>query len=177
MVSLSRRGSGPDQLLLPASPVFIWLSLIVALLLNLVPLGRQPALPDMVALALVFWNVHQPRRVGMGVAFLFGVLMDVHDSALLGQHALAYTLLSFFAITIHRRLLWFSTPAQALHVLPLFFAAHIVSVLLRWAVDGAAPGWSLLLAPLFESLLWPLVSWLLLAPQRRAPDPDENRPL
>jgi rod shape-determining protein MreD len=39
------------------------------------------------------------------------------------------------------------------------------------------PGWELLLAPVFEALLWPPATWLLLAPQRRAPDPDENRPL
>lgn len=177
MSMLSRRGAGPDQLLLPASPVFIWVSLFFALLLNLVPLGRTPAMPDLVALALVFWNVHQPRKVGMGVAFFFGVLMDVHDSALLGQHALAYTLLSFFAITIHRRILWFSVGAQALHVLPLFAAGHLVSMLLRWAVDGVTPGWSMVLAPVYEVALWAPASWLLLAPQRRAPDPDENRPL
>lgn len=172
-----RRGVDHDQLLLPASPVFIGVSLIAALLLNLVPLGRSPAMPDFVALALVFWNVHQPRRVGMGVAFVFGVLMDVHDGALLGQHALAYTLLSFFAITIHRRILWFSVGAQALHVVPLFAAGHLVSMLLRWAIDGVTPGWSMMLAPLYEALLWTPASWLLLAPQRRAPDPDENRPL
>ena len=48
--------------------------------------------------------------------------MDVHQGAVLGQHALAYTLLSFLAISVHRRLLWFSLPAQALHVLPVFLA-------------------------------------------------------
>lgn len=166
-----------DQLLLPASPWFIGLSLLCALLMNLVPLGRVPALPDLVALVLVFWNVHQPRRVGVGVAFVFGVLMDVHDGALLGQHALAYTLLSYFAITIHRRILWFSLSAQALHVLPLFVAAHLISVIVRLMVDADAPTWQLLLAPLFEALLWPVASFVLLAPQRRAPDRDENRPL
>ncbi|MEO8299938.1 MAG: rod shape-determining protein MreD [Burkholderiales bacterium] len=166
-----------NQLLLPASPWFIGLSLLAALLMNLVPLGRMPALPDLVALVLVFWNVHQPRRVGVGVAFIFGVLMDVHDGALLGQHALAYTLLSYFAITIHRRILWFSLSAQAVHVLPLFAAAHLVSVIVRLVVDGDAPTWPLMLAPLFEAMLWPVASFILLAPQRRAPDRDENRPL
>jgi rod shape-determining protein MreD len=39
------------------------------------------------------------------------------------------------------------------------------------------PGWELALAPVFEALLWPVVSVALLAPQRRAPDPDKNRPL
>ncbi|HEY2978065.1 MAG TPA: rod shape-determining protein MreD [Burkholderiaceae bacterium] len=168
------RGS---ELLLPVNPVFLWLSLLVAFAFNLVPLGRQPAMPDLLALTLVFWNVHQPRRVGVGVAFVFGLLMDVHQGALLGQHALAYTLLSFFAITIHRRLLWFSVPSQALQVLPLFVAAHAVALIVRVSAGGMFPGWSLIFAPLIEALLWLPASVILLAPQRRPPDPDENRPL
>jgi rod shape-determining protein MreD len=126
---------------------------------------------------LVFWNVHQPLRVGIGVAFVFGLGMDVHQSALLGQHALSYTTLSFLAAMIHRRLLWFTVPSQALQVLPLFALAHGVELVIRLLAGGTFPGWWLLLAPVLESLLWPVVSILLLAPQRRAPDPDQNRPL
>jgi rod shape-determining protein MreD len=96
-----------DQLLMPVNPLFVWTTLFVAFAFNLVPVGRIPAMPDFLALVLVFWNVHQSRRIGVGVAFIFGLLMDVHSGAVLGQHALAYTLLSFFAITVHRRLLWF----------------------------------------------------------------------
>ncbi len=166
-----------DQLLLPVNPLFVWFTLLVAFVINLVPVGREPAMPDMVALVLVFWNVHQPRRVGVGIGFLFGVLMDVHDGAILGQHALAYTLLSYAAIAMHRRLLWFPVPSQAVQILPMFVGAHAVSLFVRLLAGGMLPGWNMLLAPLFESLLWTPVAWLLLAPQRRAPDPDENRPL
>jgi rod shape-determining protein MreD len=166
-----------QQLLLPANPFFIWGTLLLALLCNMVPLGRTPWMPDFLALVLVFWSVHQPLRVGIGSAFFFGMAMDVHQSALLGQHALAYTILSFFAITIHRRLLWFSVPSQALQVLPLFAAAHAVELAVRMLAGGVFPGFSILLSPLLESVLWPVVSVLLLAPQRRAPDPDANRPL
>jgi rod shape-determining protein MreD len=169
------RASG--QLLLPVNPLFVGLTLLFAFALNLVPLGRNPLMPDFVALVLVFWNVHQSRRVGVGLAFLFGLMMDVHDGAVLGQHALAYTLLSFFAITIHRRLLWFTVPSQAVQILPLFFAAHAVSLVVRMIAGGMFPGWQVLLAPVLEALLWPIATWLLLAPQRRAPDRDENRPL
>ena len=102
-----------DPLLMPVNPLFIWSTLAFAFLLNIVPLGRIAAMPDFLALVLVFWNVHQSRRIGVGVAFFFGLLMDVHSGAVLGQHALAYTLLSFFAVTIHRRLLWFTVPSQA----------------------------------------------------------------
>ena len=165
------------QLLLPANPLFVWFTLLFAFALNIIPLGRNPAMPDFMALGLVFWNVHQPRRVGIGLAFMFGLMMDVHQGAILGQHALAYTLLSYFAVSIHRRLLWFTVPSQAAQILPLFVAAHAVSFIVRMVAGGMLPGWELLLAPLFESLLWPLVTWLLLAPQRRPPDPDQNRPL
>ena len=168
---------GSDQLLLPVNPFFIALTLLLALGINLLPLGRHPAQPDMLALVLVFWNVHQPRRVGVGLAFFFGLVMDVHQGAVLGQHALAYTLLSYLAITVHRRVLWFGLIEQALHVLPVFFAAHLVSLLARLIAGGMFPGWWLMLAPVFEALLWPVVVVMLLAPQRRAPDPDENRPL
>ena len=172
----------PGQpLLLPANPLFIWASLLLALglnmLINVGGGGRSAWVPDLLALTLVFWNVHQPRKVGVGIAFTFGLLMDVHDGALLGQHALAYTLLSYFAITIHRRLLWFTLASQAVQILPLFMAAQAVSVIVRLLAGDTFPGWELLLAPVFESLLWPLATWVLLAPQRRPPDRDENRPL
>ena len=166
-----------QQLLLPANPVFIWGSLLLALVVNMLPLGRTPWMPDIVALVLVFWSVHQPQRVGIGVAFFFGLGMDVQQAALLGQHALSYTALSFFAITIHRRLLWFSVPSQAVQVLPLFAAAHAIELALRMVAGGVFPGLHILLAPLVEAVLWPVISVVLLAPQRRAPDPDENRPL
>ncbi len=166
-----------QQLLLPANPVFIWGSLLLALLVNMLPIGRTPWMPDVLALVVVFWSVHQPQRVGIGAAFIFGLAMDVHQTALLGQHALAYTALSYFAIMIHRRLLWFSVPSQAVQVLPLFVAAHAIELAIRMLSGGIFPGWETLIAPLAEAVLWPVVSVLLLAPQRRAPDPDANRPL
>ncbi|MFP5325269.1 MAG: rod shape-determining protein MreD [Gammaproteobacteria bacterium] len=170
-----------QQLLLLANPVFIWFSLLAALSLNMLMnvglWGRAPWIPDLLAVVLVFWSVHQPLRIGVGVAFLFGLAMDVHQGALLGQHALAYTVLGFFAISMHRRLLWFPVPNQAIQILPLFAAAHLLSLPVRLLAGDGFPGWSYLLTPVFESILWPLASVILLAPQRRAPDPDANRPL
>ncbi len=165
------------QLLLPARPGFIWGSLLVALLVNMLPLGRQPWMPDLLALVLVFWSVHQPLRIGIATAFLFGLVMDVHQTALLGQHALAYTALTYFPIMVHRRLLWFTVPSQALQVLPLFGSAHAIELAVRLLAGGSFPGWSMVLAPMIESLLWPVATVALLAPQRRAVDPDKNRPL
>lgn len=173
-MSLMPRG---DQLLLPANPLFILLTLLLALAFNLLPLGRSPAVPDLLALTLAFWVVHQPRRVGVGISFFFGLVMDVHQGSLLGQHGLAYSLLAFAAIALHRRLLWFPVLQQAMQVLPLFIAAHLVSLAVRMAAGDLFPGWTYFIAPCFEAALWPLITFVLLAPQRRAPDPDENRPL
>jgi rod shape-determining protein MreD len=147
------------------------------MLLNMGLWGRSAWVPDLLAVTLVFWSVHQPLRIGVGVAFLFGLAMDVHQGALLGQHALAYTVLGFLAISMHRRLLWFGVPNQAVQVLPLFVAAHVLELLVRMASGGSFPGLTYFIAPVLEAMLWPVVSVLLLAPQRRAPNPDDNRPL
>ena len=115
---IMRRG---QQLLLPANPFFIAVTLLIGLALNMLQnidlWGRAAWTPDFLALTLVFWSIHQPQRIGIGVAFVFGLLVDVHQGAMLGQHALSYTVLSFLAIAIHRRLLWFHASSQALQVL------------------------------------------------------------
>jgi rod shape-determining protein MreD len=168
---------GQQQLLLPVSPLFIWSSLAAAMLLDMVPIGRTAWTPDLLALVIVFWSVHQPARIGIGAAFVFGLLMDVHQAAMLGQHALAYTTLAFFATMIHRRLLWYPVLSQALQVLPLFALSHLIELAIRMIGGGVFPGWTLLIAPVIEAALWPLASLVLLAPQRRTPEPDANRPL
>ncbi len=172
----------PGQpLLLPAKPLFIWASLLGALMLNMGLnmglMGRHAWVPDALALTLAFWCVHQPLRVGVGTAFAFGLVMDVHHTALLGQHALGYTLLGYLSASLQHRLQWFPSPVQALHVLPLFVVTQAVIVLLGFLSSGGWSGWWALLAPVFTAALWPVASWVLMAPQHGAHDPDDNRPL
>ncbi|MET3106757.1 rod shape-determining protein MreD [Oxalobacteraceae bacterium GrIS 2.11] len=167
----------PHYILLPVNPVFIIVSLLVTFLLNFLPWGTAAGVPDFVALTLVFWSIHQPRRVGIGVAFAMGLLMDVHTATLLGENALAYTLLSYFAITIHRRVLWFTPMTQTLHVFPLFLCSQVIRALVQFAVNGKFPGWLFFIESAVTAALWPLASWVLLAPQRRAVDRDETRPI
>jgi rod shape-determining protein MreD len=167
----------PQYILLPVSPIFIAASLLVAFLLNLMPWGQFFAAPDFVALLLVFWGVHQPRKVGIGTAFCLGLLMDVHDATLLGENALAYSLLSYGAIMMHRRILWFRISTQAMHVLPLLLLAQAVQLLVRFVVSGKFPGWLYFVESLVSVLLWPVITMILLAPQRRAVDKDHTRPI
>ncbi|MEN9420093.1 MAG: hypothetical protein RI988_3714 [Pseudomonadota bacterium] len=168
---------GHGQLLLPANPWFIAVTLVAALLVHLLPWGGHAAAPDLMAVVLVFWSVHQPRRVGVGLGFVFGLLMDVAEGALLGQHALAYTLMTFAAGALSRRVLWFTVAEQVVQVLPVFAGGTLVSLAVRLMMGDGFPGAWLAAAPLLQAALWPVAGWVLLAPQRRPPDPDAHRPL
>ena len=167
----------PNYILLPASSAFIFLSLLVTFLLNFLPWGTTAGVPDFVALTLVFWSIHQPRKVGIGVAFTMGLLMDVHTASLLGESALAYTFLTYFAITIHRRVLWFAPFKQTLYVFPLFLLAQIIQAAIHFLVNGKFPGLLFFTQSVVTAALWPLATWILLAPQRRAVDRDDTRPI
>ena len=177
LASGSSRIANKQYLLRPANPAFIAASLLIAFIFNLLPWGRLMAIPDFVALVLVFWNIHQPRRVGIGVAFLMGLFMDVHSAARLGENALAYTLLSYGAIMLHRRVVSFPVFVQALQVLPLFLVAQLVVLIVRLVMGAPFPGWPLFLESVTTALLWPLATWLLFAPQRRPLERDETRPI
>jgi rod shape-determining protein MreD len=154
------------------------MTLVLGLLANmLLGLLGWRWLPDVLAIVLVFWIVYQPRRVGLVVAFILGLAMDVHESSLLGQNALSYVVLSAMALAMQRRLLWFPLREQALQIIPLFVVASLLEWVTRLVVNDMLPHWSQLIAPLIQAALWPLVGALLLVPQRRALNPDNIRPL
>ena len=167
-----------EALLLPVSPWFIGASLLACLVLNML-LGLTQAiwLPDLLAVCIFFWGIHQPRRVGIGIAFCLGLWVDVQQSSLMGQHALTYAILSYCAFTLHRRLLWFPVKEQMIQIIPFLFLAEATGWVIRLTTGNDFPGWPLLLSPILETLVWPAANFILLAPQRRAHNPDANRPI
>ena len=175
---LDAQRAAPQVILRPANPLFVWASLLVALCLNLLPLGSYYWLPDWLALAIMFWSCREPRLVSLGVAFLFGLLMDVHDSTVLGEHSLGYCIIAYGGVLLSRRLPSFGVWSQALQVWPVLLIASVLSLVVRVFFGGLFPGWWFaLLSPTFGAAMWALVVWLLLAPQRRPLDIDQNRPL
>ena len=164
-----------QRILLPVRPGTIIMSFAAALLLNFLPWKNVLLVPDFVALVLAFWCVRQPRLVGLGAGWILGLMIDVGNGVLLGQHALAYSLLAFAAITLSRRILWFALWGQALHVAALLLFAQGISALVRLAAGAEFPGWGILVGPLAGALLWPVVSVALLLPQRLPADVDETR--
>jgi rod shape-determining protein MreD len=156
-----------SHILMPARASTIVVSFAAALLINFLPWKDLRLVPDFVALVLTFWCVRQPRLVGLGVAWSLGLLSDAGNGVLLGQHALAYSVLAFLSIMLSRRILWFGAGLQALHVALLLIVAQGVVVLVRLAAGAQFPGWAILVGPLAGACLWPTLSWVLLLPQRR----------
>ena len=167
--------SSSQRILLPVRAGTILGSFAIALLANFLPWKSVALAPDFVALVLAFWCIRQPRLVGLGAGWLLGLLIDAGNGVLMGQHALAYSLLAFASITLSRRILWFPLWSQALHVAALLLFAQAVAALVRIAAGAEFPGWSIAVGPLIGAALWPLVTTLLLMPQRRPVEIDENR--
>ncbi|MDR1934431.1 MAG: rod shape-determining protein MreD [Candidatus Accumulibacter sp.] len=166
-----------SRILLPVRPWFIAVSVFAALLLNFLPTSDWPWMPDWVALVLVFWSVREPRRVGMGAGFLLGLVMDVADASLFGQHALAYVLAAYAGAALSRRILWFPPLKQALHVLPLLLMVQGAQYLVRAMPGVVLPGFSYFLGPFVGAALWMPLSFVLLLPQYQPEVHDENRPI
>lgn len=165
----------PQQILLPVKPALIVFTLTFALLLNLLPISGYArwVRPDFLALVILYWTVHQPHRFGMGMAFALGLVMDVAVGVLLGQYALAYSLLAFAGFMLHRRLRMFGLAEQLWQVLPLLLAAQVVLLLAGMAKGAGFPGWQYFLGGLVGGLLWPLLSVALRLPRLPKADPDQ----
>lgn len=154
--------SKDQEFILPASTTFIVLSLFVALMLNWLPWqGLWLAIrPDFAALVLLYWCTHKPHRIGIGIAWIVGILADVADSSVFGQHALAYSVLAFGGILLHRRIQMFDVREQPLQVLPLFLLSYAVFAAVHWMMRGSFT-WEYFLGCLTSALLWIPMSVLL----------------
>src|ERR671931_1081909 len=146
-----------SQILLPVRMSTIIGSFAVALFLNFLPWRDLRLVPDFVALVLAFWCVRQPRLVGLGVAWTLGLLADAGNGVLLGQHALAYSLLAFLAVWLSRRILWFGPMLQSLHVALILLVSQTAVLVVRLPPRGALPRWPAFIGPLLAAILWPAV--------------------
>lgn len=165
------------RILLPAKYWFVLLSLVCALGLNLIPLGRFSGMPDWVAVVLVFWCIHQPLRVGIATSFFFGLLMDVGNASVMGQHSLAYVVVAFVAGMLSRRILWFPLSQQAVHVFPMLLLTQLIMLAIRLIAGDSFPGFAWFLASVSGTLIWYPLTFLLLLPQYQPVERDENRPI
>jgi rod shape-determining protein MreD len=153
------------------------MSLFVALVLDYVPFGHHPGIPDWVALVLIFWSIREPMYIGMGAGFLLGILIDIGYGTAMGEHALAYVMLAFIANGLARRIMWFPSLLQALHVLPMLLAAQALMASVQTFAGKEFPGWDFFLSSAVGAALWLPLTYLLLLPQFQPVNRDENRPI
>jgi rod shape-determining protein MreD len=129
------------------------LTALVALILTVLPLPRwlDVVRPAFLVLTVLYWSVNAPRAGGLAIGFFAGLMLDVFQGPVLGEHALALSLVTYIAVREHQRIR--SKPAiqQALIVFPalmlyelvLFmidgWSGHPVTSPLRWVhtVSGA----------------------------------------
>ena len=141
----------------------LWTSLLVALLLGLLPLppAAQPFRPFWLALVFAYWLIEDPDRVGLGFAFLLGLLADVVYGGLLGEHALRLVVLAFIVQRFRARLRFFPMSQQAFVLGALLVNDRIVSAGLHLALGEPTLPWSYWAAPAVGLLLWPPVFLML----------------
>ena len=145
----------------PVSNLFVLASVVAALFLNGLPWeGIWLMLrPDFVALVLLYWCTHKPWRIGIGLAWLVGIFADVADASLFGQHALAYSVLAFGGVALHRRLQMFDLRQQTTQVFGIFAVTYAVYALIHWQVNGYVV-WLYFLGCITSTLLWTPLSLL-----------------
>jgi rod shape-determining protein MreD len=154
---------------LPAGPGLIIGSLAAAYLFNALPWSGWLLLarPDLVMIVMLFWAIHQPSSVGQGLAFALGLAMDVNDSMLIGQHALAYVLVAYAGQMLRVRILSFPLSEQTLHVAGLTIAASLTILLLNLILGADFPGVAIFLSPVLAALLWAPITGILYLPVLR----------
>ena len=164
----------PQEILLPVRAGFIALTLIAALMLNLLPWSGAWLWikPDFVALVVLYWCIEQPRKVGFVSAWMMGLFMDVADGTLFGQHALAYSILAYAGIVLHRRVLMFSGTPQVVHVLLLLLMNDVIVLAIRLVAGADFPGLQYFIGSFVAAALWLPLGALLKLPQRPRLDPD-----
>ena len=134
------------------------LSLFFAYLFAIVPLPEWSLdwRPQWVLLFVFYWTMALPYRIGLGFAWLAGLLLDVLQGGVLGGNALTLMLVAYIALSLHQRLRMY-TPIQQSGV--VLIVSLLALVLTHWlqVITGqiVATDFGYLLAALSSASIWP----------------------
>jgi len=163
-----------QEVFIPASYGYIALSLALALILNLLPLQGDLLVfrPDFVAITIIYWSINYPHKMRMSIAFGMGLMMDVGDTSILGQHALTYCVMIYLTLIFGRRLRLFGLMQQAPQIALILLMMQTTLILVAISSGSHLPGWSYFFASATGTLLWAPISLLLSTPLKQKPDPN-----
>lgn len=138
-------------------------TLFVALILTIMPMPALagPLRPPWTLLVLLYWSLALPNRVGIGVAWMTGLLQDVLVGTLLGAHGLAFAVAVYLSIQLYQRIRNFPLWQQAIPVLLLLLLVRLILLWIQELTGAGNPGWPYWLPAVTGTLLWPVVFSLL----------------
>lgn len=110
--------------------------------------------PDFLLVAVLFWALHQPARIGFGAAFLLGLVADFQDGAVFGQHAIAYVVGVYLLLFLRLRLLRFDPLRQAAQLFPILLVVQLAVMLIGWLAVNPPQGLAILLPVPASAVLW-----------------------
>lgn len=139
----------------------IALTLLAAFLLKQIPWHGWALLfrPDFVLIVLLFWAQRRQDGISFGLAFALGLVTDVQDGVVLGQHALAYCVGVFLVQFFSRRLAMFTLRHQALQMFPLLLLTELVALVAGWASTRTPQGGWVFASAFTGMLLWWAVAY------------------
>ena len=142
-------------------PVIV--TIIVALMLALVPLpdGAQPFRPDWVVLTLIYWAMMLPRSWSVGSAWIIGLLLDVAQGTILGQHALALCLVVFVTVRFHLLMRVFPMSQLTATVFALLALYQFILFWINGVADIPAPLVGYWGPVITGTIIWPFLSMFL----------------
>lgn len=140
-------------------------TLVAALFLTMLPLPfwAEPYRPQWLALTLIFWCLTRPLSIGVFWGFGTGLVLDVMQGALLGQHALTLSLIAFLAVELSRRILAFPAWQQAISIWLMLLLERLINLWIMGASGYPTPSLVYWLPTLTSALLWPWLTALLQA--------------
>ena len=142
---------------------FIVVSFVAAMLLTIVPLpdSLRTLRPDWVGLTLIFWALVLPYRVSVGSGFLAGLLLDVLNGTLLGEHALSLSVIAYLCVRLHQRIRVYPMWQQALTVMVFLILHQLLILWIDSIIGRPAPALGYWLPSLVGAALWPFIFHLL----------------
>lgn len=147
----------------------IWVTLVLAMLLALLPMpvSAQDFRPPWLALVLIYWCLALPQRVGIGWAWVCGLLVDVLSGALLGHHALGLSVMAYLVLQLHQRIRIFPFVQQSFSVLVLLLVERLLSLWVLGTTGQPTPGVWYWMPALVGAALWPWLYIVLRDVRRR----------
>ena len=141
---------------------------IVAFMLAIMPLPDWAVefRPDWVTLVLIYWAMAVPSRIGVTVAWLAGLLLDVSYGTLMGQHAIGMVIVIYFIHIQHQRLRVASLLQQAIVIFVLLLIKQLLILWVDGMVGRAPDSWLFFMPAITSTLLWPW-TYLILRDIRR----------